>query len=295
MLEHEYETSRKPDRVVVIGAGGFVGHTIISRLAAGGIKTLALTRKEIDLLAEGAAAKLAALLQSTDSVVFISAKAPAKTIPMMMENLRLAEPVCAALASRPVTHVLYVSSDAIYADDANPVTEASSAAPSTSHGMMHAARELMLRLSTKAPVAMLRPTLIYGIDDPHNGYGPNRFRREAEAGGPIRIFGEGEERRDHIAVEDVADLAALILLHRSHGALNAVTGVSTSFHDIAQELARLYGLAVESLARPGPPPHLMHRHFDIAACHKAFPRFRFTPLLEGLGHLRRGSRPAWRA
>jgi UDP-glucose 4-epimerase len=294
MLEHEYETSRKPDRVVVIGAGGFVGRTIVSRLAAGGIKTLALTRKELDLLAEGAAAKLTALLQSTDSVVFISAKAPAKTIPMMMENLRLAEPVCAALDSRPVAHVLYVSSDAIYADEANPVTEASSAAPSTPHGMMHAARELMLRLSTKAPVAILRPTLIYGIDDPHNGYGPNRFRREAAAGGPIGIFGEGEERRDHIAIEDVADLAALILLHRSRGALNAVTGISTSFHDIAHELARLYGSTVESLARSGPPPHLMHRHFDIAACHKAFPRFRFTPLQEGLGHLHRGSRPAWR-
>jgi UDP-glucose 4-epimerase len=294
MLEHEYGSPRKPDRIVVIGANGFVGRTIVSRLAAGGIKTLALTRKELDLLAEGAAEKLTALLQATDSVVFISAKAPAKTIPMMMENLRLAEPVCAALGARPVAHVLYISSDAIYADDANPVTEASSAAPSTPHGMMHAARELMLRLSTKAPVAMLRPTLIYGIDDPHNGYGPNRFRREAVAGGPIRIFGEGEERRDHIAVEDVADLAALIVLHRSRGALNAVTGLSTSFHDIAHELARLYGLTVESLPRSGPPPHLMHRHFDIAACHKAFPRFRFTPLPEGLEHLRRGSRPAWR-
>jgi UDP-glucose 4-epimerase len=294
MLEHEYETPSKPKRVVVIGAGGFVGRTIVSRLAAGGIETLAVTRKELDLLAEDAAEQLAALLQPTDSVVFISAKAPAKTIPIMMENLRLAEPVCAALANRPAAHVLYVSSDAIYADDANPVTEASSAAPSTAHGMMHAARELMLRLSTKAPIAMLRPTLIYGIGDPHNGYGPNRFRREAEAGGPIRIFGEGEERRDHIAVEDVADLAVLILLHRSRGALNAVTGVSTPFRDIANELARLYGLSVESLPRSGSPPHLMHRHFDIAACYKAFPRFRFTPLAEGLGHLRRGSRPAWR-
>jgi hypothetical protein len=26
----------------------------------------------------------------------------------------------------------------------------------------------------------------------------------------------------------------------------------------------------------------MHRHFDIAACLKAFPTFRFTPLAAGL-------------
>ena len=29
------------------------------------------------------------------------------------------------------------------------------------------------------PVGILRPTLVYGANDPHNGYGPNRFRRLA--------------------------------------------------------------------------------------------------------------------
>src|SRR5581483_11666399 len=99
---------------------------------------------------------------------------------------------------------------------------------------------------------------------------------------------EGEERRDHVAIEDVAELAALILQHRSRGALNAVTGRSVSFHDIAHQLAALHGPAmrVESLPRSGPPPHLTHRHFDVAAIHKAFPRFRFTALEEGLRRLR---------
>jgi UDP-glucose 4-epimerase len=272
MLEHTYKVPRTPSRVVVIGAGGFVGRTIVKRLAAGGVTTLALTRKELDLLADDATANLTDILRAEDSVVFISAKAPAKTVPMLMENLRLAEPVCAALSQRPVAHLLYISSDAIYADDANPVTESSYPAASTIHGMMHAARELMLRSSARIPFAALRPTLIYGLDDPHNGYGPNRFRREAERGGPIQIFGEGEERRDHIAVEDVAELAALILLHRSRGALNGVT--------------------VKSLPRQGPPPHLLHRHFDIANCYKAFPMFRAIPLSEGLRHLHDGTHPS---
>ena len=30
-------------------------------------------------------------------------------------------------------------------------------------------------------MASLRPSLLYGIGDPHNGYGPNRFRRQALA------------------------------------------------------------------------------------------------------------------
>ena len=292
MLDHGLATATTPPRVVVIGATGFVGRNIDETLRRDGVETLPLGRHEIDLLAPDAVDKLRGILKPEDSVVFVSARAPARNVPMLMENLRMADALCAALAERPVAHLLYISSDAIYADDANPVTESSHAAPSTIHGMMHAAREMMLRNATKAPVAMLRPTLIYGSGDPHGGYGPNRFRREAEAGGPIRIFGEGEERRDHIAIKDVAALASLILRHRSHGALNAVTGVATSFADIAREVAQLYGVSVESQPRPGPRPHLLHRHFDISGCHKAFPRFRFTPLREGLRSLRDAAGPS---
>jgi nucleoside-diphosphate-sugar epimerase len=220
-------------------------------------------------------------------VVFVSAIAPVKTVPMLMQNLRMGEAVCEALAASPVAHVLYISSDAVYADDQNPVTEASYCAPSTLHGLMHAARELMLKNATKAPVALLRPTLIYGARDPHGGYGPNRFRRQADKGEPIQIFGEGEEQRDHVLVEDVAALALRILLRRSSGALNAVTGVSTSFHDIAHIVANLHAGKVQSMPRPGPRPHLLHRFFDITDCYKAFPDFRFTPLAEGLALTRR--------
>ena len=284
MLEHLESTPTRPARVVVIGAGGFVGGAIAGRLVADGVAVLALTRAELDLLQPDAAARLKDLLRPADSVVFVSALAPAKTVPLLMQNLRMAEAACAALAETEIAHLLYVSSDAVYADDANPVTERSPLAPSTLHGMMHAARESMLRASTRAPFAALRPTLIYGAADPHNGYGPNRFRRQAARGEPIAIFGEGEERRDHVAIEDVAALAALMLARRSAGALNAATGRSISFREVAETVAAQFGgrVPVESRPRQGTPPHLAHRHFDIAGCHRAFPRFRFTALAEGL-------------
>lgn len=282
MLEHLNIKPAKPGRVVIIGAGGFVGGAIRKKLEGDGINVLALTRRELDLLSGGAEEQLAKYLQPTDSVVMVSAIAPVKTVPMLMQNLRMGEVVCAALAAKPVAHLVYISSDAVYADDANPVTEDSYCAPTTLHGMMHAARELMLKSATAAPVAMLRPTLIYGAADPHSGYGPNRFRRQADKREPITIFGEGEERRDHILVDDVAALAALLLKHKSRGALNAVTGVSTSFHDIARIVAKLHGGTVKSVPRPGPRPHLLHRFFDITGCLKAFPDFRFTPLESGL-------------
>mgnify|MGYP001413786888 FL=1 len=77
-------------------------------------------------------------------------------------------------------------------------------------------------------------------------------------------------------------IAALVLAHRSTGAINVVTGVSTSFHDIAQMIARQYGVKVMSQPRPGPRPHLLHRFFDVTNCLKIFPTFHYTPLVQGL-------------
>jgi nucleoside-diphosphate-sugar epimerase len=283
MLEHQNEIPLKPKRTIIIGAGGFVGGAIARQLVADQVAVLPLTRKEVDLLSEDAVPKLKGLLRPGDSVVMVSAIAPAKTVPVLMQNLRMVEAACAAISQVDIAHLLYISSDAVYTDHAHPVTECSHLGPSTIHGMMHAARELMLKNTSHAPVTMLRPTLLYGGADPHNGYGPNRFRRQAARGEPIVIFGEGEERRDHVFIDDVAKLASLVLWHRSAGALNIATGVSTSFSRIANMVMKQFpGSVVKSLPRDGPPPHLLHRHFDISGCLKAFPMFHYTQLEKGL-------------
>jgi nucleoside-diphosphate-sugar epimerase len=292
VLEHLNAAPARPARVVIVGAGGFVGSTVRKQLERERIPLLALTRKELNLLQDGADKKLASMLQPADSVLMVSAITPAKTNAVLMENLTMMAAACAALVARDVAHIVHISSDAVYADDQNPVTERSYCAPSTLHGIMHAARELMVKGAVRAPLGILRPTLIYGAADPHGGYGPNRFRRQADGGQPIEIFGDGEEMRDHVLVDDVASLALLMLTHRSRGALNAVTGVSTSFHDIAHSVAKLHGGTVRSVPRPAPRPHLLHRFFDITNCHKAFPNFRFTPLAEGLARAHRESRRA---
>jgi UDP-glucose 4-epimerase len=280
-LQHQNLSPQNPARAVIIGAGGFVGSAIAQELAREHVPVLAITRKEIDLLQPDAGKKLADTLRGEDAVVFVSALAPARNTAALMQNLVMSQQVIATLSTRPVAHLVYISSDSVYADDANPVTERSPCAPSTMHGMMHVARELMLKSEVKAPIAILRPSLLYGARDPHNGYGPNRFRRLAEKGEAITLFGEGEERRDHVHVDDVARLAVQIVQRRSAGVLNVATGVSTSFREIAELVVAQVEKPVPIRGTPRQNP-ITHRHFDVTECLKAFPQFRYTPLRDGL-------------
>lgn len=234
MLHHHHATPQAPARVVILGAQGFVGKASSELLAARGVPVLALGRAEVDLLAADASDKLTSLLRPDDALLVIAAKAPCKDTAMLLDNIRMMQAVCAALAAAPVAHVVYVSSDAVYRDSDGPLNEESCAEPGSLHGAMHLAREVMLKSVVKAPLAVLRPSLLYGAADPHNGYGPNRFRRLAAAGAEIVLFGEGEERRDHVLIDDVAELIARVLVHRSAGTLNIATGEVHSFRAIAE-------------------------------------------------------------
>lgn len=285
MLEHLLPAAVQPKRVVVIGSGGFVGGAVIARLAGLGVPHLALSRRELDLSQVGAGARLRSLLEPGDAVVAAAAIAPCKNIPMLVDNIRIVAALLEGLSAVPVSHVVNISSDAVYADTPVPLSEASPAAPTSLHGVMHLAREVALRSELAAPLAILRPTLIYGTDDPHNGYGPNRFRRFASIGQEIVLFGDGEERRDHVAIEDVAEIVYRVLTHRSQGVLNIATGEVHSFRAVAEMTVALAPrpVSIRTTPRTGPMPHNGYRPFDIGLSRAAFPDFRFTPLSEGLG------------
>lgn len=284
MLKHNLPSLGSPDRVVIVGAGGFVGKAAADKLRARGINVVGMARQDIDLLAGGAAEKLASILRKSDTLVMIAAQAPTKTNSMLIDNLRMMTAVCTALSSVPVEHVIYVSSDAVYADADIPLTETSCAQPASLHGVMHLAREIMLADACKGPFCILRPTLIYGACDPHNGYGPNRFRRFAQRGEEIVLFGEGEERRDHVYIDDVAEILTRCALHKSEGGLNIATGTVASFREIAEKIAAMAPKtpSIRNTPRTGPMPHRGYRAFDASSTTQAFPDFRYTPLGVGL-------------
>jgi len=286
VIEHHLVAPESPSRVVVLGASGFVGKNLVSHLADLGIATVPLSSTEIDLCTPESVTALQRVIREDDALVLVSAITPdkGKDIRTLMKNLKMGEHVSTFLEQSACSHVVYISSDAVYEDGANPVRETSCCSPASFHGLMHLARERMLAYAlgkSGVPYIFLRPCALYGADDTHNSYGPNRFLRTARKEGIITLFGNGEEKRDHVYIKDFSRLIGLCLMHRSEGILNVATGRSISFFDLAQMVNGLCENEVQIECLPRGMP-ITHRHFDIALTLRAFPSFQYTPLQTGL-------------
>lgn len=282
MITHRLPVPRAPERVVLFGAHGFIGKAIQARLQDEDIATLAVSSREVDLTLPASVAQLSGMLKPADAVVMLSALTPDKgrDIATLMKNFAMMQHLCAALEQTGCAHLVYFSSDAVYDNAVARVTEAVPASPQDLYGTMHRTREIMAG-GLKAPLLVLRPTLVYGTEDTHNAYGPNRFRRMAQKDGKITLFGGGEELRDHVHVDDVAALTVRCLQQRSTGVLNMATGMSVSFRNVADLVAREFGKPVEIIETPRANP-VTHRHYDVTSLIKAFPDFRFIPLQDGI-------------
>lgn len=277
----------EPRPVVILGATGFLGRALQvefgrwehTRVIAHSSRTLDLTRPE-------ALAVLDECVGPRTTVVIAAALTPdrGQTVGTLMTNVTMLANLARYLESRPVGACAYLGSDAVYEFGAAPVTEATAAAPSGYYAVAKYTGEKIMETVAAArnfPLLSVRLTGLYGPGDPHGSYGPNLFARTLAAARTVRLFGDGEEERDHLYVEDAARVVAALVQRGATGVFNVATGESRGFDDIVATLKRLvpYDFVIEHAPRKGA---ITHRHFDISHLRRAVPALSFLPFEEGL-------------
>ena len=313
MLIHQRSTAMAPSRVVILGARGFISMHLQAWCARKKWTFRAIGSAEIDLTRSENAPALGELLRPNDAVVMTSALTPEKgrDYRAFMANVKMVETLCMALEKARCDHFVYLSSDAVYDAEKIPLDEDSTREPVDTYSLSHVAREMILSTELEArgiPVCLLRLTNIYGPGDTHNAYGPARFVRTAVRDGRIELFGQGEEKRSHVFIDDAVRLIGLSLEHRSAGTLNVAVRRAVTFREVADAVVRAVGRPVQldfsprivrpihkpykptqvfrfiyNLGRPISP--IVHRTFVNSAVFAAFPRFEFTSLDKGLESL----------
>ena len=146
-------------------------------------------------------------------------------------------------------------------------------------------------------IAGLRLFNVYGPGEQSRGTTPSmvyQFYKKRKSFKAIELFGEyagveaGQQRRDFVHVHDVARLNCWFLDHPEiSGIYNVGTGVASSFHDVATEVASHFGNLQGYIKFVPFPTELKGKHqsyacANISKLRRAGSMLRFRGIKEGI-------------
>jgi UDP-glucose 4-epimerase len=268
-------------RIVILGHTGFIGRALQQHLHDSGRDVVGLSSRAVDLRQAEALRPLEDVIDRDAIVIFASTITREKgdTPQTLLDNVAMAANLGAFVEQHPPARLVCFSSDAIYPMQDRAVSEDTPVAPGgTFYAIAKYGAECVLRKSAEAkgiPLLVLRPTAVFGPGDTHNSYGPNAFLRAAVRDRTVRIFGQGEERRDHLYIGDLVRAVKALVDAGVDGTFNLATGVSRSFADVAGAIRRIVPFELEISYQPRRAP-ITHREFDVARLVRQLPGFQFT-------------------
>jgi nucleoside-diphosphate-sugar epimerase len=280
-------------RIVVTGAGGFLGACVSRHLAADGHEVVALGRSaslqqmfrhdpvEVRICDLADSAALSSLdLAMADSVVHCAGLSsnwgPRRAFEL--NNVTATANLLDQARKWRASHFVYVSSSSVYfrfCDQLGVSEEAPLPAPVNHYVWSKVAAERLVCSVKDIATTIVRPRGIYGRGD--SALLPRLLR--AAAKGPVPCFGKGRAVIDLTHVDDVAAAIVCILRQRDKAAgstYNVSGGEAVSIRDIMIRSAKLAGLAVTWRDIPWPLAFAAIRAIEIF--HKAF-RPKVEPVL----------------
>ncbi len=302
------------ERCLVTGGSGFIGSSIVRALLERGNSVRVLDnlstgrRSNLDDVAddveflEGSVAHLATMSRACEGVskVFHEAAIPsvarsvAAPLASHEANVTGTLNVLIAAMQAGVDRVVYASSSSVYGDaESFPVHETFRPMPLSPYAVSKLAGEQYLgafHASFGLPTVALRYFNVFGPrQDPASEYAAvvPRFVTAALSGGPVTIYGDGEQSRDFTFVADVVQ-ANLLAAEAPPEAFGRAFNVAYDQRHSVNELLREIRGLVPEVPQPEPnhaPPRageIRDSQADITAAREVLgyePKFTF---LEGL-------------
>src|SRR5579863_8358322 len=274
-------------RIVLLGHSGFVGRHLVAhvRRHRPSLELVTLSVDDLDLTRTQAVEQLSELFEPEVGVVMTAGvkRQWGDTLEAFSRNLSMVQNVCKALAAHPVARFLFFSSAAVYgeANHNEAMDEDTAVRPTSYYGVAKFASECLLRQTLPVGLVALRPPLIYGVGDTSKSYGPAGFVHAAMHGDPITLWGDGEEKREFIYVDDVAELTTRLLLNDFEGPLNIASGRQYTFRQAADFAVQHACGRVTIECRPRSKPKV-DQGFRNDRLAPLFPDFEFHSLEDGM-------------
>ena len=256
-------------RIVVTGAGGFLGARVAAQLAGGGHEVIALARSKLPQESIGNGSIALALCDLTDTASIASlgltnidgvvhcAGLSSNWGPrgaFERNNVAATANLLAQARQWGAPHFVFVSSSSVYFrfKDQLDVGENAVLPPPVNHYVgSKIAAERLVRAATDLPYTIVRPRGIYGKGD--KALLPRLVK--AAQRGPLPSFRGGQSVIDLTHVDDVVAAIAFVLARRNKAAgaiYNVSGGEAVSVREIIRRSGALAGVDVRWREMPWP-------------------------------------------
>ena len=281
-------------KCLVIGHSGFIGRhfcqhfrTVYPQIIISGT-----SEEDLDMTASNGHTILARLIDEETCIVMMAAvKRQSSDDPdAFLANIKMLVNLAKVISKQPIGRLVYLSSAAIYGEDVShaAITEKTLPTPRSYYGMAkYAAENLLIKAigeERKNRLVLVRPTTIFGADEPGTAYGPAGFLKRALNGETITLWGDGSELRDFVHVDDAVRILARLCVSDFSGLINLVSGESLSFKDIIMEISKLRMQEVKIVSRQRSKDKVDQK-YDNHRLSEWMPGFHFQPVAEALKHM----------
>jgi UDP-glucose 4-epimerase len=266
------------EKVLVTGGAGFIGShladrlsedyhvTILDNMSTGKMENIAplLEKSNVELV-RGSITNLDLLKEASRGVKYVFHQAAIAQVPLSIRdplatnetNVNGTLNVLLAAKENRVARVIYAASSSAYGNPrSNPQREDMLPSPLYSYAASKLAGEYYCGVFTEVmglPTVCLRYFNVYGQrQDPHSQYATAiiSFLQRAKKGLPPVVYGDGEQTRDFVFVEDVVNANLLAARSNVTGVFNIGSGRVTTINSLARLVIEISGKETEPVYRP---------------------------------------------
>jgi UDP-glucose 4-epimerase len=261
------------DAVLILGAGGFIGHHLARTIADGGREVIAATRLPVAFGHPGVRnvtapwddpSQFAHWLPHCAAVVHAaSSSTPGSSAaqPQLDGNLRTTLALIEALQAVPRRLLFLSSGGTLYGDRTEPAREDDPLRPRSYHAAGKIAAEYFIHAwadQYDGDAVILRPSNVYGPGQTSKrGFGIVATAFEhALSNTPLTILGDGRTVRDYLYVDDLADAVHKVLDTRllpGAPACNLSSGSALELNALLDRIDRITGRPLQRVFQPARP------------------------------------------